>query len=100
MVEPITIDMAFVVMLGAALWTMIHLNLAHRSPSSISLTALSRKTALEGLLVAVAWGATCVIVERSVVSDLLLQSAIVGAIWTAFTFVAWLPFRSEHALAK
>lgn len=100
MAESITIDMAFVVMLGAALWTMIHLSLRQPGLAPVSLTALSRKTVLEGLLVTVAWAATIAIAERGVNAELLPQSAIAGAIWAAFTFVSWLPFRSPDALAK
>ncbi len=95
MAAPISIDIVFVVMLGAGIWTSIQLTQAASVASKrMSLGRLSQVTVVEGLICAAVWYGVMLVSQRAISIDLLMQSAIVGAIWAGFTFVSRMPFQS------
>jgi hypothetical protein len=95
--EYITADVAFLAMLGSAIWTSILL--AQRSLHSRR-AALARATATEGLLCAAIWLITIALVAHSFTSAAVTQSLWVGLIWGGFGFVARLPFQQRAAVTR
>jgi hypothetical protein len=96
-----SIDVVFVVMLGAAVWTVVQLNVAAQGPRRVlSLWRLGGMMAAEGLLCAGVWALVTLIATRALTLDLVLQSALIGAVWAGFSFAARLPFRTPASLTK
>lgn len=96
-----SIDVVFVVMLGAAIWTAVQLSAAANGPRRmISVRRLGGMTALEGLLCAVVWSLVTLAATRAVSVELATQSALIGCVWAGFSFAARLPFRSPASLVE
>lgn len=99
--ELINADVAFLVMLGAAIWTSIQL--AQRSLRACTQRAvgvLCRATAVEGLVCALAWLITSVIAARGFSVIVAMQSVVVGLIWAGFSFVARLSFQGRSPATR
>jgi hypothetical protein len=95
----INADVAFLAMLGSAIWTS--LQLAQRSLHSRGVAQtelLGRAPMIEGLVCTLIWLVTSMIAARGFTPAVLLQSLFVGLIWAGFGYVARLPFgRRSHA---
>jgi hypothetical protein len=95
MAAPISIDIVFVVMLGAGIWASIQLNQAAAfNAKRMSLGRLSQVAVVEGLVCAAVWYGVMFASQRVISTELLVQSGIVGAVWAAFTFASRVPFQS------
>jgi hypothetical protein len=96
-----SIDVVFVVMLGAAIWTAVQLNVAAQGPQRVlALWRLGLMMAAEGLLCAVVWGVVTFAATRAFGVELLLQCALIGSVWAGFSFAARLPFRNPATAPK
>lgn len=101
MVAPLNIDIIFVVMLGAAIWTSIQLSSGtHFSSQRITLRRLIEAITVEGALCALVWAAINAVTSRSASVELVTQSLLIGCVWVLFSFVARLSFRSPAGATK
>lgn len=100
MVAPLNIDIIFVIMLGAAIWTGIQLSGMSCSSQRMTLRKLAEMTTVEGGVCAVIWAAINVVTTRSASVEHVTQSLLVGCVWILFSFLARLRFRYPASVAK
>ncbi len=101
MVAALNIDIIFVVMLGAAIWTSLQLcGMANCSTRRISVRKLIEVTTAEGIVCALVWAAINLATTRSLTVELVTQSLLISCVWIVFSFAARLPFRYPASVTK